>query len=243
MNTFLVPAENSNGTRFEVIQENRTSRTLTFDRIPDVCPICNNGIDSRIIYGYRKIEKSHYAQVLFQCPRDFCHSLFIGYYEGSRENYHFVSARPIDYPDKEFSEEIVLISESFTTIYNEAREAEERGLVQICGAGYRKSLEFLIKDYAINTTDDEKIREQIKSMWLSQVIKEYIHHEQIKSVAEKATWLGNDETHYYREWTDMDVNDLKDLINLTVTWIEMDLRTRAFEEKMSSRKNNEKEEA
>ena len=31
--------------------------------------------------------------------------------------------------------------------------------------------------------------------------------------------LGNDETHYSRKWVDMDINDLKILIRLTVTWM------------------------
>ncbi len=61
----MITPENPHGIRFETTQENRTSRNLTYDRIPDVCPICNNGIDSRIIYGYRKNEKSRHTQVLF----------------------------------------------------------------------------------------------------------------------------------------------------------------------------------
>jgi len=233
----MITPENPHGIGFETTQENRTSRNLTYDRIPDVCPICNNGIDSRIISGYRKNEKSRHTQVLFQCPRDSCHSLFIGYYQGSRENYHFTNVRPINFHDKEFSKEILSISESFATIFNEAREAERRGSLQICGAGYRKALEFLIKDYVIHLTDGDEFNKKIQSMWLAKVIREYIPNENIKSVAEKATWLGNDETHYYRVWKDMDNTDLKELIGLTVLWIEMEEKTRIYDERMSLRES------
>lgn len=74
-------------------------------------------------------------------------------------------------------------------------------------------------------------------MWLAKVIREYIPNENIKSVAEKATWLGNDETHYYRVWEDMDNTDLKELIGLTVLWIEMEEKTRLYDERISLRES------
>jgi len=38
----------------------------------------------------------------------------------------------------------------------------------------------------------------------------------------RAVWLGNDETHYLRKWEQKDLTDLKNLIGLTVHWIEME---------------------
>ena len=44
---------------------------------------------------------------------------------------------------------------------------------------------------------------------------------QLKIVASRATWLGNDQTHYEQKYTDNDINDLKRLIKLSVNWIEI----------------------
>jgi hypothetical protein len=59
---------------------------------------------------------------------------------------------------KEFSEHVQEISANFCCIYNEAHEAEQLGLTQICGVGYRRALEFLIKDCLVSIRPDEKVR-------------------------------------------------------------------------------------
>jgi hypothetical protein len=51
-------------------------------------------------------------------------------------------------------------------------------------------------------------------------------------MAERATWLGNDETHYVRKWEDKDINDLKILIKVTLHWIEMELLTEQYKTEM-----------
>lgn len=90
----------------------------------------------------------------------------------------------------------------------------------ICGPGYRKSLEFLVKDYVIKSHQDKV--EEIKRLPLGRCISDYVADEKVKQVAARAVWLGNDETHYLRKWEGKDLTDLKILINLTVHWIEMD---------------------
>ena len=54
-------------------------------------------------------------------------------------------------------------------------------------------------------------------------IKEIIDNPRIKEIARRATWLGNDETHYFRKWDDKDLEDLKKLIQITVHFISMEL--------------------
>jgi len=63
-------------------------------------------------------------------------------------------------------------------------------------------------------------KDAIEKMLLGPCIATYIKSEQIKAIAKRAAWLGNDETHYVRKWADKDVNDLKKLISLTLHWIE-----------------------
>ena len=106
--------------------------------------------------------------------------------------------------------------------------------MQICGVGYRKALEFLIKDYLIKKIPrDEEI---IKKKLLKDCIKDHIDSTKIKTIAEKAAWLGNDETHYVRKWEDKDLTDLKNLINITVHYILMELQADKYIEEMSSGK-------
>lgn len=118
-----------------------------------------------------------------------------------------------------FSEIINDVSVSFGKIYNEAYSAEQMGLMEICGPGYRKALEFLMKDYAIQGKDEQTV-DKIQKMALAKCIEDYIDDEMIKAVAKRAVWLGNDETHYVRKWEEKDVQDLKGLIRLTILWIE-----------------------
>lgn len=123
-----------------------------------------------------------------------------------------------------FSETIKTLSGDFVQIYNEAFSAEQMALNQICGVGYRKAFEFLVKDYVMrNKTDDEK--ERVKKMPLAKCIEEHVDNDNVKTVAKRAVWLGNDETHYVRKWEKKDVKDLKDLISLTIWWIEQTIKT------------------
>lgn len=131
---------------------------------------------------------------------------------------------------REFSETVNEISNIFTTIYNQAYAAEQQNLTEICGVGYRKALEFLIKDYAILNKPAEK--EKIEKKLLGPCITEYVDDAKVKSVAKRAVWLGNDETHYIRKWEGKNLEDLKKLIDLTIHWIEMEALTKSFETDM-----------
>lgn len=91
---------------------------------------------------------------------------------------------------------------------------------EICGGGYRKALEFLIKDYLSKDLNEEESK-QIKLKTLGNCIKDNIDNDQIKSMAQRAAWLGNDEIHYERKWEDKDLQDLKKFIDATIYWIEM----------------------
>jgi hypothetical protein len=125
------------------------------------------------------------------------------------------SPQPVPPP---FSDEIRSISATFCIIYGEAHQAEHFGLTQICGVGYRKSLEFLIKDYLIHNRPSDKA--SIEATMLGPCIDKYVTDPRTKQVAQRATWLGNDETHYQRRWIGKDVQDLKLMINLVIHWIE-----------------------
>ncbi|GBF44630.1 hypothetical protein LPTSP2_39330 [Leptospira ellinghausenii] len=90
----------------------------------------------------------------------------------------------------------------------------------------------MIKDYLIIKTPEEE--EKIRKELLGNSIKNRISDQNIKSCAERAAWLGNDETHYIKKWEDKDINDLKILLQLTVKWIEAEILTKSYLENMNS---------
>jgi hypothetical protein len=124
-------------------------------------------------------------------------------------------------------------------ILNQAVEAEAHGLDEVSGVALRKAFEFLIKDYCINRNPDkEKI---IKKTFLGACIKEFVDDPKIKKCAEKAVWLGNDETHYERRWEDKDINDLKTLIQLSMNWIVNEKLTEEYMKSFEKPKNGNPE--
>ena len=218
-----------------------------YDNQPDVCPICHNKIKPIPLDAfYFKKHPSHYPlQIIFLCPNSECAFLFIAYYRESTfretragfpsEVLILSDLAPIRYEKQIFSEEITTLSLDFVEIFNQASAAESNNLDQVAGPGYRKALEFLIKDFLIDLDPDNENEIKIKS--LGRCI-ELIKNDRIKNIASRAAWLGNDETHYMRTWGDKDINDLKNLIRLTVNFIENELISAKYETEMPNSKGN-----
>ena len=200
------------------------------ENIPNECPYCHKSIQPIFNIGSNKYDDK--LEIILTCPA--CHKSFIAYYFSNypRNSWYTTHTNFGTFVEKKFDEKIIKISPSFVEIYNQSFWAEQEGLKEICGVGYRKALEFLIKDYCI--TNNTKKVEDIKQTPLGKVIKNYVKDEKIKSCAERAIWLGNDETHYVRRWEDKDLKDLKLLIELTVRWIEAEIMTIEYNNDMSS---------
>jgi len=206
---------------------------LSFDDSEiSVCPLCKKLITPHALTGCIYNHKNMiYASILYVCGG--CSSAFMAtfhveynssdslnkYYIGKK----LVSCAPIKHVESKFEDSIISLSPSFVKIYNQATAAESYALDEIAGLGYRKALEFLIKDFAIHQrpTDEERI----KSMPLTNCINSYIDSPQIKTLSTRSAWIGNDEAHYVRKQTDRDVSDMKRFISATVYFISMILIT------------------
>lgn len=202
-----------------------------FHPLPDYCPQCHYSIVPQYILINNQGDTS---ELLCGCPRNECGSLFFTVYqlmEQAEYDYELIRYYPYNKQEKEFPEEVSALSSEFVSIYNQAHHADQEGLDMICGVGYRKALEFLIKDYAIDSNPDQT--EKIQKMPLQQCINAYIDQADIKDMAERAIWIGNDETHYVRKWSDKDIRDLKNLIDLTVYYLSMALKARKYREEMT----------
>lgn len=188
------------------------------------CPFCHTSVIPNYLF-------SHDGKLFSVCPNESCKHHFI---LAKDHEYKYVKVDTNAIPkSKVFSEIITSISNQFTSIYNQAYHAEQMGLDQICGVGYRKAIEFLIKDYLISKETDVQKVEKIKKKFLGNCIQEDVQDKNIKEVAKRAVWLGNDETHYVRTWADKDVNNLKQLIDLTIRWIENEIETERVLQEMT----------
>ena len=196
-----------------VLCENGATRDIESEQVK--CPGCG----ALVVPDYLFFEQ--YAGILLcRCPAKHCGSFFMQrVFSGWRE---MIPNRPLR--EEVFSDIINDISPGFVKIYNESFSAEQMSLKEVCGVGYRKALEFLIKDYVIDGVDNVDA-EVIKKMKLSQCIDKYVTDANVKNVSKRAVWLGNDETHYVRKWEEKDVQDLKGLIRLTIRWIEQEKET------------------
>lgn len=218
-----------------VLNQKGETTSAVIDEQPDECPICHKGIDpQRLDAVIKDTFGGHKVQVVYKCPRLDCFSLFIATYSTSPNSSTGLTrlrrTDPVEPVPRQFDDLISKLSPSFCEIYNQAAAAEQIGLNQVCGIGYRKAIEFLIKDYAIY--NDPSNTDEIKKTFLGQCIKNYVDDPRVKECAELATWLGNDETHYVRKWIDQDVTDLKMLIEMTLNWIELVRRTEEYKKKM-----------
>lgn len=207
------------------------SKTITFLYLDDnVCPVCSSSSDELTFTGYYS-EQYHctHFYVLKVCPRCGQMSLYRAFmtsfhinrltepYDLTSVYFHTDSS---DEVVTKFSTKIENLSPDFINIFNQSEVAEKKGLNEICGMGYRKSLEFLVKDFLCKTNPENA--DAIKKENLSQSIKR-INENRIKVLAERCAWIGNDETHYIKKHEDQDLNTLKLFITALVRYIEAEL--------------------
>jgi hypothetical protein len=200
------------------------SQQVLIDRHPNECPVCHVVVMPE---GTGQIWRAGpLLECLYHCTADSCHRSFIAHYEQhsgnpNNPNFKLKSCSPVTPVKANFDAEINALSPSFVSIYEQASSAEDYRLEDIAGPGYRKALEFLIKDYAISLHPDNGAL--IKKLELSKVIKQFLPGDSLPVVSSRAAWLGNDETHYERRWIGKDLSDLKRLILATVHFITMHL--------------------
>lgn len=188
----------------------------------NVCPICKHSI-SPIYLSSRTHHNATKLSVYCECTS--CGNPFIALFSKSTNDESYYNSTVFlapEIPEKIcFDKHISEVSQQFVNIFNEAKAAEVYHLNNIAGMGYRKALEFLIKDYCIYKNPDKEA--EIKSKLLGQVINDYVDSDKIQTLSKASSWIGNDETHYVRKFEDKDINDLKMFIDATVNFITYEL--------------------
>ncbi|MBB5735545.1 hypothetical protein FHT09_001244 [Xanthomonas arboricola] len=200
---------------------------------PDRCPQCHTSVHPKLLTQHLSADQSE-AYVTFLCTSRRCLRPFVATYR--RQSMHGADfalrfTAPRNTIQSEFPASIKEVSPTFCEIYGQAENAKADGLDQLVGIGLRKALEFLVKDFAKSEHTDSV--EKVEHMQLGKCIDTYISDQNVLQCAKRAAWLGNDETHYIRKWTDKDVSDLSLLVRLTVNWIDNHLLTKKYISEMS----------
>ena len=191
---------------------------------PDICPICHRSIDPVYVAGH--IEAEGHAAISFLCRG--CQRVFLTRYktfERAGSTYLdsiFEESLPKCFVEEQFPQNIKTVSPNFSKIYNQALQAENLKLDELCGMGYRKSLEFLVKDYCIHMNPDKA--SDIQAKLLSNCIDDYIDNRKIKSLAKVCNFIGNNETHYQYQYDWGTIDDMKQFISALVDFISSDIQ-------------------
>ncbi len=212
------------------VQVNPNGNYLTNVNLDDTCKICQKVTSPiKIDDQTNEIDFNHYRLcVIRYCLQ--CNHYFIDEFDVTREggiysetsyNLTPLKVKPELPSDIPISDDVELVSPIGKQIYVQALKAEHEQLDHIAGIGYRKALEFFIKDFSILTNQDDK--DKIIKMPLKQVIEEYINDEDLKTFALASTYIGNDEGHFYRKNPDKDLTHLKKYLHGFIYYMEKHL--------------------
>ncbi len=195
------------------INSNVSDNTYEFD-LPTVCPHCNKGIAPVSLYEkFSKPKKKRgfikeFLDIILYCPicdnRFFASFLITDKKITSRIGVYPTAKPVIKLPD-------ILLDKypDFIEAYRQAAVAESHGLNPLCGIGYRRALEILIKQHLIGLHPEEQ--DKIMGESLSQSYSRLNDTE--KALARGAAWLGNDYAHMVNKHPDYDIDDLKNFIH------------------------------
>lgn len=205
---------------------------------PTICPHCSVSIDAKILYAALlsdpEDEEESVVYALNFCS--YCNKCFLSFhqYNDNSDVFTFISSAPNAKSISNFSDNIANLSPKFVETYSDSLSAENSGLLSICGMGYRKALEFLVKDYIIH--NNSNLASDIKKKPLAKCIVDHITDERLKKLATASAWIGNDETHYVRKHSNYDFKDLKIFINAFITYIDAELAVEKAEMLLSNPK-------
>lgn len=214
---------------------------------PNICPHCHVTNSPKCLFteNTKDTDNSDCNYQIWQCANKECVKLFGVLYkvvDGTPAIAKVLNGLPKgpDWPkpilelvDGNTIETEEPLKSKFIKTYLQSLEAESYGLDEIAGMGYRKAIEYLVKDWAIQNNPDKK--EDILSKWLGSTIKNYYSGD-LKDILERATWLGNDQAHYKKLFEEYDIEVLKELIDLIMVELDNDYKKKHYIEKIQRRK-------
>lgn len=204
-------------------------------QVPDFCPHCGKIMELEQVY-VKHNSLSNTFLLTAKCTIDDCKKFFALEYTtriASTGYRHLDELIPYSYngfQEPDISENIINLSPIFAETFLQASIAEGKTLNQVSGIGFRKAFEYLVKDFASHQNPDriEDIRKNNVNNVIDMFYKEMPKLKELLHITRK---IGNDETHYYREYNDIDVQDLKKLITNFSLYIDMILNIEEYGKK------------
>lgn len=210
-------------------------------KISNICPYCHE--KGKQVYlthtdiTHPNIHKNIKMSLVLQCPSCMQHHLAM--FVVFETPFGGVIAEPLE-PELtlknlfNYPSQIDKISRQFSEIISQSSKAEQMNLDEIAGIGYRKAIEFLVKDYLKYRIDNGLLtkfldgspasKDLIDNRKLEGCIK-LIENEDIQNLARYTSWIGNDHTHYIKK-LDIDVNEMKTFIDALCYLITLEIKIR-----------------
>jgi len=219
---------------------------------PNICPHCHVVNEPEFKHSESTTDLENESQLLslWRCTNKKCGRKFPVLYQHIGSNHYELSRFLVGFPkgpdwpkpiedlksgktEDKSNEGEEPIQTRFIKTYLQSLIAENDGLDEIAGMGYRKAIEYLVKDWAIQEKPKES--ETINGLWLSAVIEKYYDGD-LKGILERATWLGNDQANYNKLFDEYDIDILKELIDLIMVELDRRYKLNHFNSTIKKRK-------
>lgn len=211
---------------------------------PNICPHCHvaNNPSERFNQRTNDTDGTDSNISVWQCANHECRKLFVALFQlvgGKPKLIRFLNGLPKgpDWPkpilELESPSGGANGKSNFIKTYLQSLEAESYGLDELAGMGYRKAIEYLVKDWAIQNSPEDN--DNIEKLWLGAVIKKYYSGD-LKDILERATWLGNDQAHYNKLFEEFNIDILKELIDLIMVELDREFKKAHYIEMIKSKK-------
>lgn len=227
----------------DIVYKNRGMRL----KDPNICPHCHivNTPHEQWNVNTRDTDDTPVVISAWLCSNDSCRRIFLVNYKMDGQDFkfnRFLNGLPkgpdwpkpiLDLKSGNQNGADQPSSSRFIKTYLQSLVAENSGLDELAGMGYRKAIEYLVKDWAIQEKPGDKVK--IESSWLGAVIHDYYTGD-LKEILERATWLGNDQAHYNKIFEEYDIEVLKELIELIMVELDRQYKKKHYIETIQKRK-------
>lgn len=189
--------------------------------VPLTCPYCGKAVElsekssTSIVYNGKK--ELFLKTLYLKC----CDKNLAALYAYESDGAHYKIDLIFTYPttsEVHLPESLLQISPDFVKLYKDSTFAYEHNLNSLAAMGFRKSLEVLIKDYAINVL--KKPKDEVIKKKLIDAISDYMPMEELIKTADVVRILGNDHTHYYQKYSQYDIEVLIKYLGIFIQLIE-----------------------